>query len=190
MKYLRRTLFQFSLLEALGLKQAASREQRQWNAAPQWPLRYKLSQWTNLLTIAWLEKMADKKQGFLQWQSQHSHFPAEMAPWPYCQANTPGFIYQKILTFISSERWGSEQTCRGRAIDSSSYWASRASWPSRACIRQATAFWEPQRWHFIHSNGKMREGVSVALKAISLVLSYSVIVLNVLNWNRKKKVNT
>lgn len=33
----------------------------------------------------------------------------------------------------------------------------------------------------------MREGVSVALKAISLVLSYSVIVLNVLNWNRKKK---
>ena len=32
----------------------------------------------------------------------------------------------------------------------------------------------------------MGEGVSVALKAISLVLSYSVIVLNVLNWNRKK----
>lgn len=31
------------------------------------------------------------------------------------------------------------------------------------------------------------EGVSVALEAISLVLSYSVIVLNVLNSNRKKK---
>ena len=49
-----------------------------------------------------------------------------MAPWPYCQANTPGFICQKILTFIASERWGAEQMCRGRAIDSSSYWASRA----------------------------------------------------------------
>lgn len=43
----------------------------------------------------------------------------------------------------------------------------------------------------IHSNGKMGEGVNVALTAISLILSYAV-VLNMLNCKKrkKKKVNT
>lgn len=38
----------------------------------------------------------------------------------------------------------------------------------------------------IHSNGKMGEGVNVALTAISVVLSYSVTVLNALNCKEKK----
>lgn len=38
----------------------------------------------------------------------------------------------------------------------------------------------------IHSNGKMGEGVHVALTSISLILSYAV-VLNMLNFKKKKK---
>lgn len=61
-------------------------------------------------------------QAFLQRQSHHSHFPAEMAPWPCHQANTPAFIYRKIL-LSSTVKDGVKNGCArgGRLIQGQSH---------------------------------------------------------------------